>query len=269
MSYSVLIIDDEPLICMGLLEIVNWKAFGFEQADIRFNFADGLKAALTHPYTLIVTDVRIHDDNGLEIIRRAKEAGTCENFILISAYAEFSYAQAAISYGVRDYILKPIDKEKLESSVRRFVEELKGKKGVPEREEQPEESVQSGGKESTHITNLLKYVHEHYNEPDMSLTSLAQKCYVNPSYLGQKFHQRTGIKFTDYLNQYRIIKACELLIDGKLLTYEVCERVGFGNATYFHRVFKKVTGYSTMEYKKRLLRGQVELPSLPKIDAEK
>ena len=93
---------------------------------------------------------------------------------------------------------------------------------------------------------------------------MANDLYVNSSYLGQRFRQQTGVKFTDYLNQYRIIKACELLLKEQYLTYEIGEMVGFGNISYFHRIFKRVTGMGTEEFKRKARRGLVEMPSLTK-----
>ena len=54
MSYSLLIIDDEPMMCMGIKEMVNWKSHGFSKIDMRFSYQEGLKAALTGDYHLVL-----------------------------------------------------------------------------------------------------------------------------------------------------------------------------------------------------------------------
>lgn len=277
MSYNVLIIDDEPLICMGILELIDWKQYGFEETDIRFNYADGLRAALEKPYTLIVSDIRIHDASGLDLVRVVQEKGMCRNFVLISAYAEFEYARKALQMGVREYLLKPLKRDELESCITRIVKSLSEEqpaegptRSTDDRTEEPEriEPVILRPKKHTDIEGLLEYIHNNYSDPGISLTRFANEFYVNSSYLGQRFRQRTGIKFTDYVNQYRVVKACELLLQDRYLIYEISEKVGFGNITYFHRVFKKITGYGTEEFKKKALRGLVEIPSLPQREAK-
>ncbi len=277
MSHSVLIIDDEPLICMGILELIDWKQYGFTRTDIRFNYTDGLRAALEHPYTLIISDIRIHDSSGLDLIRYVQEKGMGRNFVLISAYAEFEYAQRALKMGVREYLLKPLKKDELEECITRIVRGLSDEKATTDHSQPaapemplPEHLTHTGVrmKKHTDIDGLLDYIHNNYADPDITLTRFADDYYVNSSYLGQKFRQTTGIKFTDYVNQYRIIKACELLLQERYLIYEISEKVGFGNITYFHRVFKKVTGYGTEEFRKKAVRGLVEIPSLPQRPTE-
>lgn len=273
MSYSVLIIDDEPLICMGMLELIDWSSYGFSRTDIRFNYEDGLKAALSHPYTLVVSDICLHDSSGLELVRRIQEKKMGSQFVLISAHAEFRYAQEALELGVFQYLLKPLQKEALENCIAKFLE----KQPVPQIQETPElpaeqpqiqdMSVQKEQARRTGVTSIgktLEYIHKNYTDPSLSLNKVANDLYVNSSYLGQRFRQQTGVKFTDYLNQYRIVKACELLIKEQYLTYEIGEMVGFGNISYFHRVFKRVTGMGTEEFKRKARRGLVEMPSLTK-----
>ena len=73
MSYSVLVIDDEPMICMGIQEMVDWKSHGFSKMDMRFTYQEGLKAALAGNYTLVLCDIRLQENSGLNIIRQMKE----------------------------------------------------------------------------------------------------------------------------------------------------------------------------------------------------
>ena len=272
MSYSVLIIDDEPLICMGILELIDWKSYGFDRTDIRFNYEDGMKAALSYPYTLVISDICLHDSSGLDLVRRVRQKMDTW-FVLISAHAEFWYAQEALELGVFQYLLKPLQKEALENCIERLVEKLPPEQEdeepeVPEVQTQPAEATQSKEQERrtgiTSIGKTLEYIHRNYTDPSLCLNKVANDLYVNSSYLGQRFRQQTGVKFTDYLNQYRIIKACELLLKEQYLTYEIGEMVGFGNISYFHRIFKRVTGMGTEEFKRKARRGLVEMPSLTK-----
>ena len=113
------------------------------------------------------------------------------------------------------------------------------------------------------IDRIVDYIHDNSSDPALSLSRVASAFYMNASYLGQRFHQQTGIKFTDYLNLYRIVKACDLLLNSHYLTYEISEMVGFGNINYFHRVFKKITGVGTEEFRKKAPYGQVDVPKLP------
>ena len=260
MSYSVLVIDDEPMICMSIKEMIDWRSHGFSRIDLRFSYHDGLKAALSGNYTLVLCDIRLQEYSGLNIVRQMNAHGISSGVVLISAYAEFSYAQTALELGVFQYLLKPFPKEALDACVARFVERIPK---LPQADVLPELPERSDRRRITRIDRILEYIHENSADPTLSLSRVASVFYLNASYLGQRFRQQTGVKFTDYLNLYRIVKACELLLKSQYLTYEISEMVGFGNINYFHRVFKKITGVSTEEFRKKAPYGHVETPKLP------
>lgn len=260
MSYSLLIIDDEPMICMGTKAMINWASYGFTRIDMCFNYEDGLKAALAHNYTMILCDIRLHDQSGLNIVRQLRACGIDSCVVLISAYAEFSYAQTALELGVFQYLLKPYPREILDACVSRFVATIPV---VSAQISEKQESPRQDRRRAARIERIQEYIHENYADSTLSLAKVANAFYLNASYLGQRFRQQTGIKFTDYLNQYRIIKACELLMKGQYLTYEISDMVGFGNLNYFHRVFKKITGVTTEEFRKKAPFGEVKMPVLP------
>ena len=260
MSYSLLIIDDEPMMCMGIKEMVNWKSHGFSKIDMRFSYQEGLKAALSGEYHLVLCDVRLQEQSGLSIIRQMQERKISSSVVIISAYAEFSYAQTAMELGVFQYLLKPFPKEALESCLNRLSARLPV---AVVSEVETEQTDRLDKRRSARMDRVLDYIHENATDPNLSLSLVASAFYMNASYLGQRFHQQNGVKFTDYLNLYRIVKACDLLLSTQYLTYEISEMVGFGNINYFHRVFKKITGVGTDEFRKKAPFGQVETPKLP------
>lgn len=97
---------------------------------------------------------------------------------------------------------------------------------------------------------MLGYVQSNYAK-DLNLKTIASEFHNNPAYLGQLFKKETGQSFTSYLNSIRVQKAKELLINSKLKINEVSEKVGYFNVNYFYTVFKKLTGFSVMEFKDR------------------
>lgn len=90
---------------------------------------------------------------------------------------------------------------------------------------------------------------ERFYFTDISLQSVAKQINVNPSYLSRIFKQETGMNFVVYLIDIRINKAKSLLENKHLKVYEVAEKVGYHNYSYFSRIFKKVVGVSPEEYR--------------------
>jgi two-component system response regulator YesN len=62
------------------------------------------------------------------------------------------------------------------------------------------------------------------------------------------FKEHTGVSFSRYLNEFRITKAKELLVTGKMKAKDVAEAVGYADGSYFYTTFKKITGISPSDY---------------------
>lgn len=112
------------------------------------------------------------------------------------------------------------------------------------------QKIENYNQSSIHTTMQLSldYIHQNYHIP-MTLDDLAKHAYVSTFYLSRLFKKELGKNFIDYLNELRINKAKELLIESDLKTYEIAEKVGITDPHYFSRLFKKHTGISPTEYR--------------------
>ncbi|MCR8642521.1 response regulator transcription factor [Paenibacillus sp. N1-5-1-14] len=102
---------------------------------------------------------------------------------------------------------------------------------------------------SPNIRYMIEQVSKHYKD-ELSLKTISQRMEMHPNYLGQMFHKEVGRSFSDYVTQYRIEKARQLLLQTTLLANEVAAEVGYLDPTYFYRQFKKSTGVSPTELRK-------------------
>lgn len=98
------------------------------------------------------------------------------------------------------------------------------------------------------ILDTLNYINSHYHE-DITLLDIANKVHVNSSYLSRSFKEHTGSTIIATLNNKKIEKAKELLLNSDLKIYEISEAVGISDTTYFSHFFKKNTGLSPKEFK--------------------
>lgn len=98
---------------------------------------------------------------------------------------------------------------------------------------------------------IIEYVRTHYAEEGLNLKWIAgQLVFLNEDYVSKRFAQRTGCKFTAYLNRTRVEAAKRLLEATPAGSESAAAAVGFGNnPKYFTKVFKKYTGYTPTEYK--------------------
>lgn len=113
MSYRVLIVDDESGIAEGLRFLIERYVPECTVAGVAFNGKQGYESAMELQPDLILTDIRMPEMDGIEMTDLLKRAGFNGRFIILSGYAEFSYAQRAIRLGVDEYITKPVEEEEL------------------------------------------------------------------------------------------------------------------------------------------------------------
>ncbi|MFD0957809.1 AraC family transcriptional regulator [Paenibacillus chungangensis] len=106
------------------------------------------------------------------------------------------------------------------------------------------------GADSDLVERLLQYIHEHYHE-DLSLTDLSSQHHFSPGYISTVFKQYTRQNFKDYLNQYRVRKAKEIMGSEQVKIADVALRVGCNNTNTFIRIFRKYVGQSPGQYAKQ------------------
>lgn len=103
-------------------------------------------------------------------------------------------------------------------------------------------------KSATIIEKINAYIRKHYSE-DIGRNEIAQEFFLTPEYLSRLYKKKTGVSLKDYINEYRIEKAKELLKSNTSNVSEIAKAVGFDNYSYFSTLFKKLTGVSPKEYK--------------------
>lgn len=145
------------------------------------------------------------------------------------------------------YMLDSIHKSHSQKEVRYQFEKIL--KNVTAQEEYAEQNITENGI----VLNAISYIRENYGK-NIGLIDVAQFCNVRPEYLSRIFKEETGVKFVDFLTNFRISMAKRLLISGHYKVAEVAEMVGFCDQKYFQKVFKKVCGVTPSEYKKESCR---------------
>jgi two-component system, response regulator YesN len=106
---------------------------------------------------------------------------------------------------------------------------------------------------SKEVAESLQFIQLNYGR-DINLPQVASHVKLSPNYLGNLFKKELQVNFIEYLNELRIGKAKELLLGTYLKSYEIAERVGFTENTYFSKVFKKIVGASPNEFRKQLMK---------------
>lgn len=124
LMYKAMIIDDESIVRWGLRDLMDWEAEGFGLCEDGLDGRDGLEKLLADRPDLVLVDIKMPGISGLELIHSAREGGFSGHFIILTGYSEFEFAKSAISLGVEEYLLKPVDEDELLRCVRKVREAL-------------------------------------------------------------------------------------------------------------------------------------------------
>ena len=238
---NVYIADDEVWIILGLKKLLDKLNIGAYVIGTANNGLTAKEEIGHFKPDVVFADIRMPGLSGLELLQAIPEVSPESKVVIISGYAEFSYAQEAVQHHAYDYLLKPIKPEELSRVMTAIINE---RDGVNDEERMPVVSDRM-------IDNVLSEIREHYME-DISLTSLSAKYNISMGHLSKLIKEQLSVNFSDYIASLRIQRAKELLRDDSLSIQEISEIVGYNDYFYFTKVFKKVEGISPSKYRKSI-----------------
>ena len=106
--YRVLVVDDEKIEREGIKFLLSREEGEFKISEAS-NGRQALEILRNEEIDLLLTDIKMPHMDGLELAKKAKEEKEELQIVIFSGYNDFSFAQEAIRYGVKEYVLKPVD----------------------------------------------------------------------------------------------------------------------------------------------------------------
>ncbi|WP_217592271.1 response regulator [Cohnella sp. GbtcB17] len=240
---KILIVEDETKIRQGIRALVEQIVPDRLQVT---EAASGKEAwewlRRQEEVDLVITDIRMREMNGLELMGLARQSHPDAAFIVISGYDEFAYVREALRHGAADYLLKPIERVELARVLHKIREAFDARKG-----ETPAE-VPGDDNERLLIRKVKSLVNERLDQ-ELSLSYLAEHVYLHPKYLSDLFKRETGQNLSDYVTERRIHKAKKLLKETALKVPEISQMCGLANHKYFRALFKQHAGCTPNEFR--------------------
>ncbi len=167
------------------------------------------------------------------MIEKAQADGITTQYVVISAYRDFEYARTAIRCGVREYILKPVNRFELTDCVSRLLD-MKEPEDV-------EEETGTAPEESGSIGRAVQYIENNFYR-NISLEEVSQVVHMNTAYFSTLFKKQTGKKYIDYVTDLRMEKARKLILNTDLKIVNIAEMVGYSSTKHFARIYKEKYG---------------------------
>lgn len=124
---KLLIVDDEPLVQIGIKSMLNWAEYGIEVCGTAMNGEAAFQMIEEHSPEIVITDIKMPILNGLDLVKKSRETfGQIPLFIMLTSYEEFQLVKQALSYQVVDYLIKlELDPSSLADTIGRALERLK------------------------------------------------------------------------------------------------------------------------------------------------
>lgn len=125
--YKVLIVDDERIIREGIRNSLDWESYGLSVCGIAENGLEAYEIIKKYNPNIVITDIKMPGMDGLELISKVHQELPGIVFIILSGYGEFEFANKAMKFGVKHYLLKPCDEDEILPVLQNVISELKAK----------------------------------------------------------------------------------------------------------------------------------------------
>lgn len=126
--FRVMILDDEPWVVQGIRNTFKWNEFGFTILAEMTDPLEAFEKIKEEKPDVVLTDIRMPEISGIELMRMSREAGVQSEFVVISGVADFHYAQQSLRLGCFDYLLKPLQFKDADRLLLRLKEQLEMKR---------------------------------------------------------------------------------------------------------------------------------------------
>lgn len=278
---QILLVENEKLTLDGIYRTLPWSELGVSQVHRAMNGVQGVQIAKEIMPEIIITDIKMPRLDGIGMARCIREFLPQSTIIFMSAYTEKELFINAIEVLAFGWLEKPLNIADMAEMIRRAVrfqkkriqqeenlDQLRGDyedslsviksvchdnavfaNSIPaklRRQIEPD----SGEQMNPLIQRLCSYVAESYTDPDICLQSMADKLGVSVPHLCAVIKQELGCTFVTLLTSTRIENAKRLIAkSANLRVRDIAEMVGYRDANYFIKVFKKRTGVSPADYR--------------------
>ena len=237
---KIIVVEDEIRSREGLVNLLGRLKPSYRVIATAENGCVGLGMIKKHVPDLVITDIKMPIMDGLSMIKQMRQGKIMSQVIILSAFADFSYAQKAISFGVTEYILKPISVNYLIDVLAKIDDHYSNK-----------EEMLTNGED---FTPLIQRVCDILSSPlslNRSLGEISLELKITPEYLGTQFYKEVGCHFSVYIKNKRLAYAKNLLKNTNVKVSDIAAKVGYSDAKYFSQLFKKELGCLPVEYRRQ------------------
>lgn len=246
-QHSILIVEDNPDMNAFIK-----RALQSEYAvDSSFNATEALALLEGKNYDIIISDIMMPGIDGISFTKKLKLDINYSHIpiILLSAKTENAVKVEGLLSGADVFIEKPFSMSYLKAQVLSLLENRKSMVDAFNRSPLTSYSnLVSNKSDEIFLNKLNDEIEKHISDENFSVESLTEILSISRSNLQRKLKTISGLTPGDYLRNYRLRKACKLLLETDMRVNEVAYSVGFSSPSYFTKVFQKTYNMSPKEF---------------------
>ena len=243
-----MLVEDERNILYGMKNAILCHNALVSEILTAENGREALELLEERVPDIIITDIRMPEIDGTELVCRIREQGYEMPVIILTALTDFAIARDLIHYQIQNYIVKPFSIEEILKETEVAIGEMKMAQKIvkefPELVEIPPSS------ENLLISQAVEYIGSHLAGA-ASLNDISGALHVSKAYLSTLFKREMNTTVTDFVTKQRMKEAKKLLLETDMLVSEIYLKVGYQSDKYFIKVFKELEGITPLAYRKK------------------
>lgn len=242
--FKALIIEDERPAWIAIAKLGNWAKYHLEPPLRAANGLEGMQTLRETRAALVFVDMQMPVMGGIAFLEQAQKEfpSPSHQYIVVSGHDDFHYAQAALHHGATEYLLKPVVEDELNAAIEKAVLRLDPSLDVSAKaacaDPTPEEIVDT----------IRDFIDKNYQQT-IRVADFASRYFFSKEYLSRLFKQRHGANIYEYLQQVRMSRAKELLLNPDMKVKDIAQRTGFEEKSYFSKAFRTYFGVSPTAFR--------------------
>ncbi len=225
-----IIVDDELAMTTIIRHFIEKGHLPIQIAGHATNGLEALTLIREVEPMLVFLDIKMPVMNGFEVMRKEPDC----NYIIITAYDQFEYAQRGLRLGAKDILLKPVEYDQLLAAITR--------------------SIGWQFTDNSIVNELLQYIHGNYHSV-LDRTLLSGVVHASPDYISRLFKKYMNVSIPQYINELRINHAASLLETTAHSIHDICAQVGYKSMNSFYKYFNLYKGCAPASFRDRSQTG--------------
>ena len=247
---SILIVEDNQDILNYLLELLG-SDFTVMKAN---NGEKALKLAITHIPDLIISDIMMPIMDGITLTRKLKLDTRTSHIpvVLLTARTSFIHKEEGYETGADEYITKPFNESLLKTRIKNILRnrQLLREKFNTEALTQPSE-LAINKVDQLFLEKLMKIIENNIDKNDLNSKFLTNELAMSHSVIYKKIKALTGLTFLDFVRDFKLKRAKQLIVNHHYSVAEACYKVGYSDRKYFSKLFKQKFGENPSYFTKK------------------